>query len=69
MHLVSTFEYVYFKDVSAPLESVSYLGPHAWYINLKEKRNKASKTKKEEKKELRQIQTRYTKGPVQQIIK
>ena len=22
----------YFKDVSAPLESICYLGPHVWYI-------------------------------------
>ena len=32
MQLVSSFEYVYFEDVSAPLESICYLGPHAWYI-------------------------------------
>ena len=34
MQLVSTFAYVYFKDVSAPLESICYLGPHAWYMDL-----------------------------------
>ena len=32
MQLVSTFAGVYFKDVSAPLRSTCYLGPHAWYI-------------------------------------
>ena len=37
MHeLVSTFTYVYFKDVSAPLESICYLGPHARYIKENE---------------------------------
>ena len=43
MQLVSTFAYVYFKDVSAPLESICYLGPHAWYIKgneIKQARNK-----------------------------
>ena len=48
MQLVSTFAYVYFKDISAPLESICYLGPHVWYI--KENEIKASKTKKEERK-------------------
>ena len=42
MQLVSTFVDVYIKDVSASLESVCYLGPHAWYI----KENEISKTKK-----------------------
>ena len=28
--------YVYFKDVSAPLESIFYLGPHAWDIKENE---------------------------------
>ena len=32
MQLVSTFTDVYYKDVSAPLESICYLGPHVWYI-------------------------------------
>ena len=36
MQLVSTFAYVYFKDISAPLESIGYLGPHAWYIKKNE---------------------------------
>ena len=34
--LVTTFAYVYFKDFSAPLESVYYLGSHAWYIKENE---------------------------------
>ena len=32
MQLDSTFAYMYFKDVSTPLESNCYLGPDAWYI-------------------------------------
>ena len=49
MQLVSTFAYVYFKDVSAPLESFCYLGPHAWHI--KENAIKqSSKMKKGRKK-------------------
>ena len=36
MQLVSTFADMYFKDVSAPLESICYLGPHAWYIKENE---------------------------------
>ena len=67
MQLVSTFADVYFKHVSAPLESICYLGSHAWYI--KENETKASKTKnktkrKKEKtnnKQLGQIQTQYSK--------
>ena len=62
MQLVSTFAYVYFKDVLALLESICYLGLHVWYI--KEKRDNASKTKKEERKskqQLGQIQTQYAK--------
>ena len=35
MQLVSTFADVCFKDVSPPLESVCYLGSHAWYIKEK----------------------------------
>ena len=71
MQLVSTFAIVYLKDVLAPLESVCYLGPHAWYI--KEKRDKASKTKKQDKKEERKTIRTTTdtvcKGSIQQIIK
>ena len=40
MQLVSTFTFVYFKDVSAPLESICYLGPPA----------QARQKKKEERK-------------------
>ena len=35
LQVVSTFADVYFKDVSAPLESICYLGPHACYIKAK----------------------------------
>ena len=62
MQLVSTFVYVYFKYVSAPLESICYLGPHTWYIKgneLKQTRQKRKKEKK--KKQLGQIQTQYAK--------
>ena len=48
MQLVSTFAYVCFMDISAPLESICYLGNHVWYI--KENEIKASRTKKEERK-------------------
>ena len=61
MQLVSTFADVYFKDVSAPLESICYLGAHAWYIKeneIKQARQK-SKKKTEERKKLGQIQTQY----------
>ena len=57
MQLVSTFVYVHFKDVSAPLESVSYCGTMRGI--LKKKRDKASKTKKKKSKQLGQIQTQY----------
>ena len=82
MQLVSTFAYVYFKDVSAPLESIYYLGPHAWYINLKEKeikqarqkqkKEKKKKNKKKQKKKKKNIRTNtdtVCKGSIQQIIK
>ena len=60
MQLVSTFAYVYFKDISAPLESVCYLGSHAWYI--KENEIKQARQKKKERKiQLGQIQTQYAK--------
>ena len=50
--LVSTFADVYFKDVSAPLESICYLGPHAWYIKEKEIKQawRSRQGKKEERK-------------------
>ena len=48
MQLVSTFAYAYYKDVSAPLESVCYLVPHAWFI--KENETKRARQKKEERK-------------------
>ena len=49
--------YVYFKDISASLESMCYLGPYAWYI--KKKRDKARKkhTKKKKKKKKNTITT------------
>ena len=52
MQLVSTFADVYFKDVSAPLESIRYLGPHAWYI--KENEIKQARQKKARQKKARQ---------------
>ena len=36
IQLVSTFAYVYFKDFSAPLEPICYLGPQAWHIKENE---------------------------------
>ena len=66
MQLVSTFVYVfvyvYFKDVSAPLESICYLGPHAWYIKeneIKQARQKGKK--KNNNKQLGQKQSQYAK--------
>ena len=50
MQLVSTFAYVYFKDVSAPLESICYLGPHACYIKENEIKKQARKKRKKKKK-------------------
>ena len=54
MQLVSTFADVYFKDLSAPLESICYLGTHVWYIKeneIKQVRLKSkTKTKKEKKR-------------------
>ena len=49
MQLVSTFAYVYFKDIPAPLESVCYLGPHVWYIIENEIKQARLKRKKEKK--------------------
>ena len=49
MQLVSTFAYVYFKDVSAPLESICYLGHHTWYIKEIEIKQARLKRKKEKK--------------------
>ena len=66
MQLVSTFAYVYFKDVLAPLESVCYLGHHAWYVkenDVKQSSKKKKKKKKENRnKQLGQIQTQYAKS-------
>ena len=53
MQLVSTFADVYLKDVSAPLESICYSGPHAWYIKenkIKQARQKSKTKRKKEKK-------------------
>ena len=55
MRLFSTFADVYFKDLSAPLESICYLGPHAWYI--KENEIKQSRQKKQDKKEEKTTKT------------
>ena len=60
MKLVSTFAYVYFKDISAALESICYLGPHAWYIKENEI-NQARQKRKKKKKQLGQIQTQNAK--------
>ena len=68
MHLVSTFAYVYFKDVSAPQESICYmyLGPHACYI--KENEIKQERKGKKEKTSRTNTDTVY-KGSILQIIK
>ena len=67
MQLVSTFANVYFKDVSAPLESICYLGPHAWYI--KENEIKQARQKRKKEKENRTNTETVCKGSIQQIIK
>ena len=59
MQLVSTFAYVYFKDVSAPLESVCYLGPHEWCI--KDNEIKQTRQKGRKKETIWKIQTQYAK--------
>ena len=75
MQLISTFADVYFKDVSAPLESICYLGPHAWYINeneIKQARQKKQDKKEERKNKEKTIRTNtdtVCKGSIQQIIK
>ena len=51
MQLVSTFAGVYFKDTSAQLESICYLGPHAWYIKENEIKQARQKKKTKRKKE------------------
>ena len=63
MQLVSTFADVYFKDISAPLESICYLRPHAWYI--KENEMKPARQKQEERKNTDTV----CKGSIQQMIK
>ena len=73
MQLVSTFADVYFKDVSAPLESICYLGPHAWDIKENEinqaEQKKKTKRKKKKKKTIRTNADTVCKGVIQQIIK
>ena len=59
--LVSAF--VYFKDVSVPLESICYVGPHAWYI----KENEIKQARKKKKKKKKKNDT-VCKGSIQQII-
>ena len=57
MQLFSTFADVYFKDISAPLESICYLGPYAWYIKeneIKQARQK-KQAKRKKKRQLGQI--------------
>ena len=51
MQLVSTFADVYLKDVSAPLESICYSGPHAWNIKENEIKQARQKSKTKRKKE------------------
>ena len=68
MQLVSTFAYVYFKDVSGPLESICYLGTHAWCIQENEIKQARQKRKKEEKKQLGQIQTQYAKDLYRKLL-
>ena len=51
MQLVSTFANVYFKDVSAPLESICYSGPHACYIKENEIKQARQKSKIKRQKE------------------
>ena len=61
-----------FKDVSAPLESICYLGPHAWYIKeneIKQARQKSkTKRKKVKTKTIRTNTDTVCKGSIQQII-
>ena len=67
MQLVSTFAYVYFKDVSAPLVSNFYLGPHASYS----KENEIKQARQKRKKETKTIRTNTAtvcKGSILQII-
>ena len=59
MQLISTFAYVYFKDISAPIESVCYLEPHVCYI--KENEIKQARQKRKKEKILGQMQTQYAK--------
>ena len=65
MQLVSTFADVYFKDVSAPLESVCYLGPHAWYIKENEIKQARLKGRKKKKKTIRTNTDTVYKGYIQ----
>ena len=51
MQMVSTFADVYLKDVLAPLESICYSGPHAWYIKENEIKHAREKSKTKMKKE------------------
>ena len=67
MQLVSTFAYVYFKDVSAPLESICCLESYAWYI--KENEIKQARQKRKKEKTIRTNTDTVCKGPIQQIIK
>ena len=63
MQLVSTFADVYFEGVSAPLESICYLGPYAWYIKeneIKQAKQK-SKTKQNKTKKAKQQQQQQQK--------
>ena len=68
MQLVSTFADVYFKDDSALLETICYLGPHAWYIKENEIKQARQKERKKEKTIRRNTDT-VCKGSIQQIIK
>ena len=68
MQLVSAFADVYFKDVSASLESICYLGPHAWHIKENEIKQQ-DKRKKEREKKNSTITDTVCKVSIQQIIK
>ena len=61
MQLVSTFAYVYCKDVSPPPESICYLGPHMWYVKESEIKQASQKKGRRERQQLRQIETQYAK--------
>ena len=63
MKLVSTFAYVNLKDVSAPLESICSLGPHASTQNyIKENEIKQARQKRKKEKTIRTNTDTVCKG-------